>query len=163
MDNGLQFKTLLVPTDGSTTSTAAGKLAIDVAAIFGSRLIFMYVVDESVIEELARSSQQTSLEASHELRLSGQRYLDYLVALAGQHNIVAETVLRQGTPHLEIVKVCREQQVDLIVMGYVGRRGPRRILIGSVTERVIEYAQCPILIAKGEAVLLKGGRIHGKA
>lgn len=145
-----KFKTILVPTDGSTTSTAAGRMAIDLAVTFGARLIFMYVVDESVIEELARSSQQTSHETSHELSRSGRRYLDYLTTLAQRRNIAAETVLRQGTPHLEIVDQAREQKVDLIVMGYVGRRGPRRILIGSVTERVIEYAECPILIAKGK-------------
>jgi nucleotide-binding universal stress UspA family protein len=145
-----QFKTILVPTDGSTTSTAAGKLAIDLAVVFDARLVFMYIVDESVIEELARSSQQTSHETSHELARSGRRYLDYLAGLAQRRNLAAETILRQGTPHLEIVEEARKQPADLIVMGYVGRRGPRRILIGSVTERVIEYAQCPILIAKGE-------------
>jgi nucleotide-binding universal stress UspA family protein len=149
MGIGVQFKTILAPTDGSTTSTAAGKLAIDVAAANEAQLIFMYVVDESVIEELARSSAATSQETGRELTRSGQRYLDYLLALAERNGVVAEAVLRQGTPHLEIVDEARERGVDLIVMGYVGRRGPRRILIGSVTERVIEYAKCPILIAKG--------------
>jgi nucleotide-binding universal stress UspA family protein len=150
MAHGAQFKTILVPTDGSKTSTAAGKLAIDLAVVFDARLMFMYVVDESVIEELARSSQQTSHETSHELARSGRRYLDYLTSLAQRRNLTAETILRQGTPHLEIVEEARKQSVDLIVMGYVGRRGPRRILIGSVTERVVEYARCPILIAKEE-------------
>jgi nucleotide-binding universal stress UspA family protein len=150
MSNASQFHTILSPTDGSAISTVAGKMAVDMAVANGARLILVYVVDETVVEELARSFQKTSRETSVELARSGQRYLDYLANLAHRRGVVVETVLRQGTPHLEIVDEARKQGADLIVMGYVGRRGPRRILIGSVTERVIEYAQCPILIAKGE-------------
>jgi nucleotide-binding universal stress UspA family protein len=145
-----RFNTILVPTDGSASSKAAGKLAVDIAVANNAHLVFMYVVDETVVEELARSSQQTSEETSHALARSGQRYLDYLMSVAQRHNLTAELVLRQGTPHVEIVKEARKQNVDLIVMGHVGRRGPRRILIGSVTERVIEHAECPILVTKGE-------------
>jgi nucleotide-binding universal stress UspA family protein len=68
----------------------------------------------------------------------------------GRRYLAAEKVLREGTPHIEIVNEARKQTADLIVMGQVGRRGPRRILIGSVAERVIEYAECPVLITKKE-------------
>ncbi len=144
-----QFSTILVPTDGSATSRAAGKLAVDLAVANQARLIFIYVVDETVIQELARSSQQESDEIGRKLARSGQRYLDYLANLAQRQHVAAETVLRQGTPHVEIVKEAGQQHADLIVMGHVGQRGPRRILIGSVTERVIEHAECPILVTKG--------------
>ncbi len=56
--------------------------------------------------------------------------------------------VREGEPYQEIVALADEIGVDLIVMGHVGRRGPRRILIGSVTERVIEFAHCPVLVVK---------------
>jgi nucleotide-binding universal stress UspA family protein len=85
-----------------------------------------------------------------ELADNGRRYLDYLAKLAQRRGLAAEKVLREGTPHIEIVNEARKQTADLIVMGQVGRRGPRRILIGSVAERVIEYAECPVLITKKE-------------
>jgi nucleotide-binding universal stress UspA family protein len=150
MENGAHFRTILTPIDGSKTSTIAGKLAVDLAVSNKARLIFIYVVDETVVDELARSFDQTSEEKSRELARTGQKYLDYLSIVAQGRGIAAETILRQGTPHLEIVDEAKKQGADLIVIGYVGRRGPRRILIGSVTERVIEYAECPILIAKGD-------------
>lgn len=150
MENSAQFRTILVPIDGSKTSTAAGKLAVGLAVSNKARLIFIYVVDETVVDELARSGEHTWEEQSQELARNGQRYLDYLSIVAQERGIAPETILRHGTPHLEIVDEAKKQGADLIVIGYVGRRGPRRILIGSVTERVIEYSECPILIAKGE-------------
>jgi len=150
MSDSTQFTSILVPTDGSEYSIAAGKLAIDMAAFHNARLTFIYVIDEAIIEELARSSQKTRQEIRRELAENGQRYLDYLARLAQRHGIPAEKILREGTPHIEIVEEARKKMADLIVMGQVGRRGPRRILIGSVAERVIEYAECPVLITKKE-------------
>ena len=150
MGDRAKFTSILVPTDGSEYSVAAGKLAIDMAAFHKARLTFIYVIDEAIIDELARSSEKTRQEIRRELAESGRRYLDYLARLAQRRGITAEKVLREGTPHVEIVDEARKRVADLIVMGQVGRRGPRRILIGSVAERVIEYAECPVLIAKKE-------------
>jgi nucleotide-binding universal stress UspA family protein len=83
-----------------------------------------------------------------ELALSGQRYLDYLSNLAANVGLEANQVIRRGVPYREIERLARDQNVDLIVIGQVGQRGPRRILIGSVTERVIECAPCAVLVVK---------------
>jgi len=150
MGNRAEFTSILVPTDGSEYSIAAGKLAIDMAVSNNARLTFIYVIDEAIIDEMVRSSEKTRQEIRKELAENGRRYLDYMVKLAQRCGITAEKVLREGTPHMEIVDEARKRMADLIVMGQVGRRGPRRILIGSVAERVIEYAECPVLITKKE-------------
>ncbi|MBC7260826.1 MAG: universal stress protein, partial [Chloroflexi bacterium] len=79
---------------------------------------------------------------------TGQRYLNYLTRLATDANLKTKQVIRYGTPYSEITSLANEEGADLIVIGQVGRHGPRRILIGSVTERVIEYANCPVLVVK---------------
>jgi nucleotide-binding universal stress UspA family protein len=142
------FKSILVPTDGSEHSVAAGKLAIELAITHKSRLAFIYILDDSVVEEMARASGQTLAETSRELAENGNRYLTYLCDLAQKQGIEAARVIREGTPHTQIVAEAKRQKADLIVIGHVGRRGPRRILIGSVTERVIEYSECHVLVAK---------------
>ncbi len=150
MKKKASFTHILAPTDGSECSMAAGELAIAMAVSNNARLTFVYVLDEAIIDELVRSSQKTRQEIRRELADNGRRYLNYMVKLAQKRGIAAEKVLREGTPHLEIVNEAKKRMVDLIVIGQVGRRGPRRILIGSVAERVIEYAECPVLIAKKE-------------
>jgi nucleotide-binding universal stress UspA family protein len=140
------FHHILVPTDGSEASVAAGRLAIRLAAFHHARITFVYVVDASVVDQLAGASGRVAEEVRNELLATGERYVDYLTRLATEAGLKAERVLRSGVPHDEIERLTRGSQVDLIVMGRVGRRGLRRILIGSVTERVIEYASCPVLV-----------------
>jgi nucleotide-binding universal stress UspA family protein len=62
---------------------------------------------------------------------------------------VTRSVIR-GTPFVEIVRYAREQNVDLIVMGTHGRTGLEHALIGSVTEKVVRKAPCPVLTVRPE-------------
>ncbi len=68
------------------------------------------------------------------LEQGGQRYLNYLSRLATGMKLTSSQTIRKGEPYEEITTLAREQDVDLIVIGQVGRRGLRRILIGSVTD-----------------------------
>jgi nucleotide-binding universal stress UspA family protein len=142
------FRHIMVPTDGSQSSVAAGQLAVRLAAANQSKVTFVYVVDPSVVNELANASGKTESQVRRELESKGQRYLNYLLRLATNADLRAEQVIRHGIPYSEIHGLAQEQNVDLIVIGKVGQHGPRRILIGSVTERVIEQAPCPVLVVK---------------
>ena len=142
------FHHILVPTDGSQHSIAAGRLGVQLAALHQARITFVYVVDATVAQKVAGASGEEATQVQSELELSGQRYLDYLCRLASEANLTSNQVLRHGVPFSEITDLAREQGVDLIVIGQVGGGGPRRILIGSVTERVIEHAPCPVLVVK---------------
>lgn len=82
------------------------------------------------------------------MKEKGERYLDYVVESAEKEGIKAEAILAKGEPHDQIVFFAKNKGIDLIVMGSYGRRGTKRILIGSVTSRVIEYAPCPVLVVK---------------
>jgi nucleotide-binding universal stress UspA family protein len=77
---------------------------------------------------------------------NGEIYAIYIVAK--KEGVKAEAILAKGEPHDQIVFFAKSKGIDMIVMGTYGRRGTKRILIGSVTERVIEYAPCPVLVVK---------------
>ena len=142
------FQHILAPTDGSGPSVAAGTLAIGLAALQHACITFVYIVDTVVTDEIKDVSGKTVSQVQRELARAGQRYLDHLARLATEAQLETNQVLRHGTPHVEIVGLAGEQDVDLIVIAHVGRRGLRRFPIGSVTERVIEYAPCPVLVVK---------------
>jgi nucleotide-binding universal stress UspA family protein len=147
-ENPNLFHHILVPTDGSETSIRAGKLAIRLAACQEACLTLVYVVDDAVTGELAGASGQGARQVQADLEKSGQRYLDYLSRLAAAAELAVNQVIRHGEPYKEISELASEQNVDLIVIGQVGSRGLRRVLIGRVTERVIEHAPCPVLVVK---------------
>jgi len=139
------FTHILVPTDGSENSAHAGRLAIQMANLHSARMTLLYVVDSAIVDEIASATAKSTDAIQKELEDKGQRYLDYLARLADE-SVQVEQVIRHGIPYREIADLARERWVNLIVIGRVGCRGPRCALIGSVAERVIEYAPCPVLV-----------------
>lgn len=147
--NGSVFHRILVPTDGSEGSIHAAQLAVDMLRGGPGTMALLFVVDAAVLKELHRFGERTEEEVESELRDHGRRYLDMLRAEAEAAGVGADTFLREGDPFAEIVALARDLGADLIVMGHVGQRGTRRVLLGSVTQRVLDFAHCPVLVVKG--------------
>jgi nucleotide-binding universal stress UspA family protein len=141
-----KIKKILIPTDGSDCSLRAAELGISLAKVIGARIFVIYAIDPIILEELAKGLEEKEIEK--ELREKGKRYLNYVAGLAEKEGLKAETILAKGEPHDQIVNCAKIKGADMIVMGTYGRRGTKRILIGSVTERVIEYTPCPVLVVR---------------
>lgn len=144
------FTKVLIPIDGSRYSMEAAKYGIQLAQAYGMDVLAFYVIDETAVESMAHLSEKPEDELRHELQREGENCLHYLTELAADAGVNLETLIREGTPHQEIVNLVNQKGIDLIVIGKVGQRGPRRIIIGSVTERVIENARCPVLVVRPE-------------
>ena len=144
------FTKVLIPIDGSRYSMEAAKYGIKLAQAYGMDVLAFYVIDETAVESMAHLSEKPEDELRHELQREGENCLRYLTELAADAGVNLETLIREGTPHQEIVSLVNQKGIDLIVIGKVGQRGPRRIIIGSVTERVIENAPCPVLVVRPE-------------
>jgi nucleotide-binding universal stress UspA family protein len=142
------FHHILAPVDGSGPAMEAGRFAIQLTALHAARITFVYVVDTVLVDELMAVSRKPAEQIRRNLEVTGQRYLHHLARLAAEVQLKVDQVIRHGTPYLEIAGLAEELGTDLIVIAQVGHRGPPRILIGSVTERVIEYAPCPVLVVK---------------
>jgi nucleotide-binding universal stress UspA family protein len=141
-----KIKKILIPTDGSDCSLRAATVGISFAKNCNGEIYAIYIVDTIILEELTRTIATSDVEK--ELKEKGERYLNYVVESAKKEGVKAEAILAKGEPHDQIVFFAKSKGIDMIVMGTYGRRGTKRILIGSVTERVIEYAPCPVLVVK---------------
>lgn len=145
------FRRLLVPTDGSDASVAAARLAFRLAGAFGATIDLLFVIDLLLCEELRRFDQRELEEVRRELFEHGERYVSVLREEAERLGLSVETEIRRGDPFEEIVARARDGGADLIVMGHVGRRARARVLLGSVAERVLEFAPCPVMVVKHES------------
>jgi nucleotide-binding universal stress UspA family protein len=141
-----RLRKILVPIDGSVASLAAHRLALDLAATYGAETILVYVVDSSVLAELSRLSGQERPRLVHDMEESGRRLLSTLSRESQKKGVMAAVDLLHGMPDEIIMQEASRQQVDLIVMGKIGRKGHRRSLLGSVTERVLEASEVPVLV-----------------
>jgi nucleotide-binding universal stress UspA family protein len=137
---------ILVPIDGSEPSMRAAEFALKLAKHFGSEIVAIYVIDRVILEEISKIYERHEIEK--EIERKAERCLKYIVKSAEREGLKASSILVEGQPHDQIVRHAKLLAADIIVMRSTGRRGINRILLGSVAERVIEYAPCPILVIR---------------
>ena len=89
--------------------------------------------------------KQIELASNNQYEEDIHAQLNDLIPENTKKNIQAETLVVKGIPYIEIIKAAKDLSADLIVMGTHGRTGLEHILIGSVAERVIQKASCPVL------------------
>ena len=148
------MKKILVPVDGSPTSLKAALKAVEVAKKYDSELIFMTVarVPEKIISTgdsgLASSGYGAyDLEKiGVELKENQSRILDHSIQYLDLEGVKWEKKMAEGFPSEEIVDMANELGVDLIVIGRRGYSRIKRFFTGSVSNRVISEAHCPVLV-----------------
>lgn len=139
-DTQFDLSNILVAADGSSNSESALDHAYSAAKENGAKLTAVKVVrsDEEMIA-LAPEHIRHMVENS-------QEYLDSLEGKCGHNGVRLNTFVREGEPHEQITKLASELNASLIIMGTHGRKGLSRLLMGSVTERTIGYANCPVMV-----------------
>jgi universal stress protein A len=141
-----KIKKILVPTDFTPHSEQAIRYAAELAKKFGAGVIVMHVIEAftySVTDTIQVIDHYRALKTIAEPLLDGMR--NKLI----KEKIKTVGYLTKGSPYQEIVEKARQARVDLIVMGTHGRAGVTHLLLGSVAERVVRMAECPVLTVRG--------------
>jgi nucleotide-binding universal stress UspA family protein len=126
----LSFERLLIATDGSPFSAAAWEVALGLAKTMGSTMVAVSVAANDRDTPTANQAVQTLTQA------------------AAQQDFTLETLIPLGRPDEAIVNAALFKEASLIIVGSHGRTGLKRLLMGSVAERVIGHAKCPVLVVK---------------
>lgn len=140
------IKKILIPTDGSDSSIHAAEYGISIAKMHEAQIIVVNVLDTFVIDRFSKVTERKVVE--QELNDDGRRHINYVLGLAEKSSVKATWLIERGRPFEHIVRLANSLDVDLIVMGTYGRRGVEKMAIGSVSERVIEYSKCPVIVVK---------------
>lgn len=136
-----ELDSILVPTDGSECASLAAEHAIDLAEATDAAVHVIHVVDLGML--WGDSATGAVTEALEE---AGQRALDQVIEQAEAADVpTPEGTVLSGTPHEAISTYADENDNDCIVMGTHGRTGVDRMLLGSVTERVVRTTDVPVL------------------
>jgi len=140
---------ILAAVDGSSTSLQAAEAAVALAAAGGAEVIFLHVLDDALLRDLASLTREPPEAVSQRLESQGGEILDDLCARAAAREVACSRRMAPGDPPRVIDEVAREVGADAIVVGKVGRRGVRRWMIGSVTRRLIESTHVPVVVIAG--------------
>jgi nucleotide-binding universal stress UspA family protein len=146
----ISLKNILLPTDFSEPSDVAVRYAKALAENFGSSLHVLHVLEESNLTWVASEgfTPPLGLDVRGEVEKSARERLERALTDAERQKYRARLVFRVGNPFVEIVRYAREENVDLIVMGTHGRGLIAHMLLGSVAERVVRKAPCPVLTVR---------------
>ena len=143
------YRSILVAVDGSDAAAGGLREALRLAKAEGAQLCIVHVVNESVpYTPLAGAPPMNLIPLQLE---SGRRVLERARAQAGKLGVKAKTVLRESaeqTAAHDIVAEASRQRAELIVLGTHGRRGLRRMVLGSDAEQVVRTARVPVLLVR---------------
>jgi nucleotide-binding universal stress UspA family protein len=143
------FTKILCPTDFSDPARAAVQMAHHLALQNKAKLVLMHAVDRlPVMPPPTVGTASPAFDVPRyqsALRDSASRQLDELAAGLESVDVALETHVVEGPPADEILEYAEQEDFDLIVIATHGRTGVRRFLFGSVAEKVVRSAPCPVL------------------
>lgn len=143
----LPFKKIMSPTDFSKPSELALEVAIELAGHFSSQLLLVHTLAPlSTAPTMTGHSGISFSEIMNEIRTSTENLLNHMVENKIPSSVQAQPRMLEGLPAEEIVRCAKEENVDLIVISSHGKSGWKRLMFGSVTDKVMRIAECPVLI-----------------
>ena len=148
------MKKILVPVDGSPASEKAAEKSIEIAKKYGSSVTFLSVAEvrgkftymgDGVVSLPINHSQISAVLLENQTNM-----LNAFMGIIDCTGVKVEKIIISGVPYEEILKFIKENNVDLVVMGRRGFTKIKRFFVGSVTQRVISDAPCPVLVINEE-------------
>ncbi len=140
---------ILVPTDFGKSSENAVKYAAAFAEKFGAELFILHVVQDLALfipEAVLIAPMMTP--PIEQFKAAAQAALEKVVKDMNLAGLKVQTEIAEGVPFAEIIRAARDKNVDLIVMGTHGHTGLAHVLLGSVAEKVVRKAPCPVLTVR---------------
>jgi nucleotide-binding universal stress UspA family protein len=127
---------IMVAIDAGPPSLEAARYAISLAHLLGAETLFAAVIDEE-----ATGKETAPREEIEEM-------LAMLIKEANGQAVVARSVLRHGHAVTTLLEIAASEEADLLICGTHGRRGLRRLVLGSVAEALARQASCPVLLVR---------------
>jgi nucleotide-binding universal stress UspA family protein len=157
----MRVKRILVPSDLSEAAIPALKLAAELGRAFRAELVLLYVVEPfhtsgDVLSAGVAASVVEKLSETARTALARE------VAILGRRGVRAQSSIIEGKAAAVIVETARKVSADLIVIGTHGQTGFSHVFLGSVAERVVRTAGCPVLTVRSrrEQIARKSPRKH---
>ena len=141
--DGNMYKKILVPTDGSDFAKDAQLHALFLAKVSGAEIIALSVSENHFINGISVSEEIEQINQILEDRCKKdlQEFEDM-----NDEGVKISSVIKEGSPAKTILEVAEKEDIDLIVIGSSGKSGFDRFILGSVSDKVVNAAKCPVLV-----------------
>jgi nucleotide-binding universal stress UspA family protein len=144
---GKSYDKIMIATDGSKQVEKAVKSAVELARLTGARLYAVYVIASTGYTPRNFGWEESLREI---LEAEAKRAVTFVEEAGKNSGIEVESVILDGHPADRIMGFAEQEDMDLIVMGTLGRTGLDRFLLGSVAEKIVRHSKTPVMVVKGE-------------
>lgn len=144
----IEIKKVLVPTDFSETSQAATKYAVELAKKFNAKIYLLNVIEDPIV--YMPMFESYALPPKEDFESFSETRLDNWILDEDKGDLEIETKWIHGNPFVDILRFAKQEAVDLIVVGTHGHSFAAHLLLGSVAEKVVRKASCPVLTVRPE-------------
>lgn len=147
----VNFKKIMIATDGSDCSKLAVDKGIELARLSGGTVYAVYVVSMAYLSMdgnyfMGMNPYWESIQEA--FKAQGQQALNYVKGAGETKGINVKSVLLEGNPSDELIRYAEENEMDIIVMGTLGRTGLDRLLLGSVAGNVVRHSKVPVMVVR---------------
>ena len=144
------YKRILIPTDGSEYTKTATMHGLALAKSTGAEVTALFVIDDDIYTNKfwGPTTHTTSNDLTQVLETEGNKAVDFVQSEGEKIGVKVVTKIERGSPASIISEDSR--MFDLIVMGTLGRTGVSKLLLGSVADKVIRLAECPVLVVRNQ-------------
>lgn len=142
------YDKIMIATDGSKQVEKAVEAAVQLAKITGARLYAVYVIASAGYTPRNFGWEESLRKI---LEAEAKKAVTFVEEAGKVSGVKVEPVILEGHPADRIMKFAEQEDMDLIVMGTLGRTGLDRFLLGSIAENVVRHSKTPVMVVKGEA------------
>ena len=152
--NNRVFTNIMIATDNSETARKAVNTAITIAKLNNAKLYAVHVIapGEVPVTQHDPRDPEWRKQMRENLEAQGRESTAYVVTSGKIENIAVEPIILEGNPADEIVNFAEKNEIDLIVIGTLGKTGIKRFLLGSVAENVVRHSKKTVLVVRGKAI-----------
>lgn len=150
----VNFKKVMVATDGSDCSRLAVDNAIELAKLSGGTVYAIYVVPIDNLSSIDGDSFSPGvdpyLRSVYEgWNKQGQQAVNYVIGLGEIKKVNVEPVILEGNPSYELIRYAEKEKMDIVIMGTLGKKGLDRLIMGSVAENLVRHSKVPVMVVRG--------------
>ena len=142
------YRNIVIATDGSENSQRAISYGIEIAKLSGATVHALFVVDTVSFSSIPMDAGWESMYDT--LKNEGEKAISEVKERGKVSGVEVREVLLEGHPSNEIIDFAEKNNVDLIVVGTLGKTGLDRFLMGSVAEKVVRGSKVPVLVVRNE-------------
>ena len=141
---------ILVPTDSSEDSELAFRMALSIAVKYQARIFLLHVISKQDLADYCLDQNIVDRVLNESIVFSNEKLQEVIDKYQQSGNIKVIPDVRKGQPYEEILKEASERKIDLIVIASHGKTGLQKYFIGSVPEKVMKEAKCPVLLIRSQ-------------